>query len=83
MSYENNTESPIYQTEDGNTRIDVKIENALVEKIEVFAPTHFAFILKSGMRVEEIGGVKIILLFKGEGCGRRFVEKLKCDQWSR
>ncbi|WP_242652578.1 recombinase family protein [Desulfofarcimen acetoxidans] len=30
-----------------------EIFNALVEKIEVISPTHFVFILKSGMRVEE------------------------------
>ncbi len=29
------------------------IFNALVEKIEVISPTHFVFVLKSGMRVEE------------------------------
>jgi hypothetical protein len=29
------------------------IFNALVEKIEILSPTHFVFILKSGMRVEE------------------------------
>ncbi len=33
---------------------DDKIFNALVEKIEVLSPTHFVFVLKSGMRVEEI-----------------------------
>lgn len=32
---------------------DEQIFNALVEKIEVLTPTHFVFILKSGMRVEE------------------------------
>ena len=30
-----------------------KIFNALVEKIEIFSSTHFVFVLKSGMRVEE------------------------------
>ncbi|WP_274377559.1 recombinase zinc beta ribbon domain-containing protein [Desulfotruncus arcticus] len=33
---------------------DDKIFNALVEKIEVLTPTHFIFVLKSGMRVEEV-----------------------------
>ncbi|WP_245561113.1 recombinase [Desulfoscipio gibsoniae] len=33
---------------------DDKIFNALVEKIEVLSPTHFVFVLKSGMIVEEI-----------------------------
>ncbi|WP_052090957.1 recombinase family protein [Desulfosporosinus sp. HMP52] len=33
---------------------DEEIFNALVEKIEVLTPTHFVFVLKSGMRVEEI-----------------------------
>ncbi len=32
---------------------DEKIFNALVEKIEVISPTHFIFVLKSGMSVEE------------------------------
>jgi len=32
---------------------DENIFNALVEKIEVISPTHFIFVLKSGMRVEE------------------------------
>lgn len=32
---------------------DKEIFNALVEKIEVISPTHFIFVLKSGMRVEE------------------------------
>ena len=27
--------------------------NALVEKIEIFEPRHFVFVLKSGMRIEE------------------------------
>ncbi|WP_242652574.1 hypothetical protein [Desulfofarcimen acetoxidans] len=31
-----------------------KIFNALVEKIEVISPTHFVFVLKSGMRVEQL-----------------------------
>ena len=35
---------------------DEQIFNALVEKIELLTPTHFVFELKSGMRVEEIGG---------------------------
>ena len=30
-----------------------EIFNALVEKIEISSPTHFVFVLKSGMRVEE------------------------------
>ncbi|HCT65758.1 MAG TPA: recombinase [Lachnospiraceae bacterium] len=29
---------------------------ALVEKIEILSPTHFVFVLKSGMRVKEICG---------------------------
>lgn len=29
-----------------------QIFNALVEKIEILTPTHFAIILKSGLRVE-------------------------------
>lgn len=33
---------------------DEDIFNALVEKIEVFSPTYFVFVLKSGMRVEEV-----------------------------
>lgn len=33
---------------------DKEIFNALVQRIEVISPTHFIFILKSGMRVEEI-----------------------------
>jgi len=33
---------------------DEQIFNALVKKIEVFSPTHFVFVLKSGMRVEKI-----------------------------
>ena len=33
---------------------DEQIFNALVEKIEILAPTHFIFELKSGMRVDEI-----------------------------
>lgn len=32
---------------------DENIFNALVEKIEIISPTHFVFVLKSGMRVEE------------------------------
>jgi hypothetical protein len=32
---------------------DENIFNALVEKIEVISPTHFIFVLKSGIRVEE------------------------------
>ncbi|GAB6180363.1 recombinase family protein [Desulfotomaculum defluvii] len=36
------------------TEFDDKIFNALVEKIEVLSPTHFVFVLKSGMRVEEV-----------------------------
>jgi hypothetical protein len=32
---------------------DEQIFNALVEKIEILTPTHFAFVLKSGLRVEE------------------------------
>jgi len=35
---------------------DEEIFNALVEKIEILTPTHFVFELKSGLRVEEIGG---------------------------
>jgi len=31
-----------------------QIFNALVEKIEILTPTHFAFELKSGMRVDEV-----------------------------
>jgi site-specific DNA recombinase len=34
-------------------QFDEDIFNALVEKIEVLSPTHFVFVLKSGMRVEE------------------------------
>ncbi|MEN6326091.1 MAG: recombinase family protein [Syntrophomonas sp.] len=34
-------------------KFDENIFNALVEKIEVISPTHFIFVLKSGMRVEE------------------------------
>ncbi|WCK55140.1 recombinase family protein [Aneurinibacillus sp. Ricciae_BoGa-3] len=34
-------------------QFDDDIFNALVEKIEILSPTHFVFILKSGMRVEE------------------------------
>ncbi len=41
-----------------NTRLleqfDEKIFNALVEKIEIISPVHFVFVLKIGMRVEEI-----------------------------
>ena len=33
---------------------DEQIFNALVEKIEILTPTHFVFVLKSGIRVEEI-----------------------------
>ena len=33
---------------------DEEIFNALVEKIEIISPTHFVFVLKSGLRVEEI-----------------------------
>jgi len=31
---------------------DEQIFNALVEKIEIFSPTHFVFELKSGLRIE-------------------------------
>ena len=34
-------------------QFDDGIFNALVEKIEILSPTHFVFVLKSGMRVEE------------------------------
>ena len=34
-------------------QFDDDIYNALVEKIEILSPTHFVFVLKSGMRVEE------------------------------
>ena len=30
-----------------------EIFNALVEKIEIISPSHFVFVLKSGMRMEE------------------------------
>lgn len=33
-------------------KFDDNIFNALVEKIEIFSPTHFVFELRSGMRVE-------------------------------
>ena len=38
-------------------RFDENIFNALVEKIEVINPTHFVFVLKSGMNVEYIGNI--------------------------
>lgn len=34
-------------------QFDDGIFNALVEKIDILSPTHFVFVLKSGMRVEE------------------------------
>ncbi|UZW12550.1 recombinase family protein [Clostridium pasteurianum] len=34
-------------------KFDSKIFNALVEKIEILEPTHFVFVLRNGMRVEE------------------------------
>jgi site-specific DNA recombinase len=34
-------------------QFDDGIFNALVEKIEILSPTHFVFVLKSGMRVED------------------------------
>lgn len=34
-------------------QFDDGIFNALVEKIEILSPTHFVFVLKNGMRVEE------------------------------
>ncbi|MBC2578770.1 recombinase [Clostridium sp. DJ247] len=33
---------------------DDKIFNALVEKIEILEPTHFVFVLRNGIRMEEI-----------------------------
>ncbi|MBW9155506.1 hypothetical protein [Clostridium tagluense] len=36
------------------TEFDGNIFNALVEKIEILQPTHFVFVLRNGMRVEEI-----------------------------
>ncbi|MFL0194819.1 recombinase family protein [Clostridium sp. WILCCON 0269] len=35
------------------TKFDDKIFNALVDKIEIISPTHFVFVLRNGMRVEE------------------------------
>jgi len=35
------------------SEFDENIFNALVEKIEILQPTHFVFVLKNGMRVEE------------------------------
>ncbi|SFC20262.1 hypothetical protein [Clostridium uliginosum] len=35
------------------TEFDDKIFNALVDRIEILEPTHFVFILRNGMRVEE------------------------------
>jgi len=36
------------------SEFDDNIFNALVDRIEILEPTHFVFVLKNGMRVEEI-----------------------------
>ncbi|OOM05703.1 hypothetical protein [Clostridium saccharobutylicum] len=35
------------------TEFDDKIFNALIDRIEVLESTHFVFVLKNGMRIEE------------------------------
>lgn len=43
----------VFQKEGLLEQFDDGIFNALVEKIEILSPTHFVFVLKNGMRVEE------------------------------